>query len=122
MTILLPALAVAFAALCVWLGVRVYNRRDRWAKWTLAAVVVLPVLYIGSSGPMTMLAFRQHVTHMHTFIPDGEERIQATTHTDRGTWFPVAYAPLVWVSNQPGGDPISRYWSLFPVRFANDDK
>jgi hypothetical protein len=33
MTILLPALAIAFAAVCVWLGVRFYNRRERWAKW-----------------------------------------------------------------------------------------
>jgi hypothetical protein len=31
MTILLPALAVAFAAFCVWPAVRVVNRRERWA-------------------------------------------------------------------------------------------
>jgi hypothetical protein len=51
MTILLPALAVAFAAFCVWLGVRIVNRRERWAKWTLAAVIGLPVLYVASFGP-----------------------------------------------------------------------
>ena len=44
-------MAVAFAAFCVWLGVRFYNRRERWAKWTLAGVVVLPVLYVASYGP-----------------------------------------------------------------------
>ena len=37
MTILLPVLAIAFAAVCVWLTVRVVNRRERWAKWMLAA-------------------------------------------------------------------------------------
>jgi hypothetical protein len=51
MTIVLPALAVAFAAFCVWLGVRIVNRRERWAKWTLAAVVGLPALYVVSFGP-----------------------------------------------------------------------
>jgi hypothetical protein len=51
MTIVLPALAVAFAAFCVWLTVRVVNRRERWAKWTLAAVVGLPLLYVLSFGP-----------------------------------------------------------------------
>jgi hypothetical protein len=40
MTIALPALAVAFAAFCVWLAVRIVNRRERWAKWTLAVVLL----------------------------------------------------------------------------------
>jgi hypothetical protein len=51
MSILLPALAVAFAAFCVWLGVRIVNRRERWAKWTLLMSVGLPVLYFLSFGP-----------------------------------------------------------------------
>jgi hypothetical protein len=48
-TILLSTLAVAFAAFCVWLTVRIVNRRERWAKWTLAVVVGLPVLYVARS-------------------------------------------------------------------------
>jgi hypothetical protein len=51
MMIILPALAVAFAAVCVWLGVRVYNRRERWAKSMLALCVGLPMLYVASFGP-----------------------------------------------------------------------
>lgn len=51
MTVLFPTLAVAFAAFCVWLTVRIINRRERWTKWTLAAVVSLPVLYVASFGP-----------------------------------------------------------------------
>jgi hypothetical protein len=51
MTILLPALAVAFAAFCIWLTVRMVNRRERWAKWTLVAMLVLPALYVASFGP-----------------------------------------------------------------------
>ena len=45
-------LGVAFAAFCVWLVVRIVNRRERWAKWTLvAAAVGLLVLYVASLGP-----------------------------------------------------------------------
>ncbi len=45
-----PALAIAFAAFCVWLGVRIVNRRERWAKRT-AAVVALALVYPISFGP-----------------------------------------------------------------------
>lgn len=51
MTLALLIFGVAFAAFCVWLGVRIVNRRERWAEWTLAAVVGLPVLYVASFGP-----------------------------------------------------------------------
>jgi hypothetical protein len=51
MSIVLPALAVAFAAFCVWLGVRIVNRRERWAKWTAVVVVALLVGYPLSFGP-----------------------------------------------------------------------
>ena len=45
MTIVLPALGVAFAAFCVWLGVRIVNRRERWAIRTAVATfaVFLPL-------------------------------------------------------------------------------
>jgi hypothetical protein len=49
---LLLALAVAYGAFCVWLGVRFFNRRERWAERTLAAtILVAPILYIASFGP-----------------------------------------------------------------------
>jgi len=41
-TILLSTLAIAFAVFCVWLAVRIVNRRERRAKWTLAVMVGLP--------------------------------------------------------------------------------
>ena|SRR5579864_1831371 len=53
MIILIAVLAFAFAAIGVWLTVRVINRRERWAKWTLAAVLLgVPVLYLASFGPV----------------------------------------------------------------------
>ena len=48
---LLSALAVAFAAFCVWLTARIVNRRERWAKLTLATTIGLLVLYVASFGP-----------------------------------------------------------------------
>jgi hypothetical protein len=58
MSIVLPALAVAFAAICIWLGVRIFNRRERWAKWILVGVVGLPVLYVASFGPACWISSR----------------------------------------------------------------
>jgi hypothetical protein len=34
-----PAAAVAFSAFCMWLAVRIVNRRERWAIWTLAGLL-----------------------------------------------------------------------------------
>src|SRR5258707_10714891 len=56
MEILIPALAVAFTAFCVWLAVRIVNRKERWAKWTLAVTLSLPILYVVGFGPACWLA------------------------------------------------------------------
>jgi hypothetical protein len=58
MTILLLALAVTFAAFCIWLSVRIVNRRERWAKWALTGLIVLPVLYVASFGPACWISSR----------------------------------------------------------------
>ena len=56
MAIALVVTAVAFAAFCVWLTVRIVNRKERWAKWTLAVIMVgSPVLYALSIGPAAWL-------------------------------------------------------------------
>ena len=58
LTIILSTLAVTFAAFCVWLMVRIVNRRERWAKWTLALAIGPPVLYVGSFGPACWISQR----------------------------------------------------------------
>jgi hypothetical protein len=58
MIILLSTLAIAFAAFSVWLTVRIVNRRERWAKWMLAVVLVVPVLYVASFGPACWMSSR----------------------------------------------------------------
>jgi hypothetical protein len=56
--ILLLSLTAAFGAFCVWLTIRFVNRRERWAKWTLAVTVGLPVLYVASFGPACWISSR----------------------------------------------------------------
>jgi hypothetical protein len=46
----LSIFGIAYAALCVWLTVRIVNRRERWAKW-MAVVVVVAALYVLGFGP-----------------------------------------------------------------------
>jgi len=60
MSVVLPALAVAFAAFCIWLTVRIINRRECLAKRTLATAVGLPVLYIASFGPVCWMTSQAH--------------------------------------------------------------
>jgi hypothetical protein len=59
MTILLPTLAVTVAAFCVWLLVRVINRRERWA----IAVAIL-------SGSAVGLYFLRGVMLAYFGVPD----------------------------------------------------
>jgi hypothetical protein len=51
MALIVSIIGITFAAFCVWLGVRIVNRRERWAKWTLAGVLGLPILNVLSFGP-----------------------------------------------------------------------
>lgn len=58
MSIVLAGLTVAFGAFCVWLAVRIVNRRERWAKRTLTVVVAAPALYVLGFGPTCWLVDR----------------------------------------------------------------
>ena len=49
-------LCMTFGAFCVWLLVRIVNRRERWAKRLGAAVVALLLAYPVSIGPAFVLA------------------------------------------------------------------
>ncbi len=56
-----PVLEVAFVAFCLWLGVRFYNRRERWTKRTLAtALIGAPVLYIAGFGAVCRATSQPH--------------------------------------------------------------
>jgi|SRR5579863_385320 len=95
MTILLPTLAVAFAAFCVWLTVRIVNRKERWAKRTLGLAIDLPDLYLASFGAACWFA---------------EE--SCSTHGDVMCCVPHAYWPVGWMATRGPGfvsNAIRRY-------------
>lgn len=51
MLIVLSTLAIAFAAFCVWLMVRIFNRDQKWVKRALAAtLIMLPLVYVATFG------------------------------------------------------------------------
>jgi|GEM_PF-1100265 len=90
MGIILPSVSAAFAAFCVWLTVRIINRRERWAKWTLAATVGLPVLYVLSFGPACW-----YIAGTSIYIPG------ASIHKPH-PWFGFVYLPIgVFVGQEP---------------------
>ena len=89
MEIILPVLAVAFAAFCVWLGVRIVNRRERWAKWTLAGTIIgVPILYMLGFGPICWLYHSDW---------DLEDDTVALMHQ--------VYSPILWLDEE-GPKPI----------------
>src|SRR5258708_39248575 len=101
-TVVLPGFGVAFAAVCVWLTVRAFNRRERWAKWTLMCVIGMPALYVLSSGPMIWLARKVDAPH---WAFSTLEQI---------------YGPLIWLAMWGGyfGQAFLRYldwWGVFTV-------
>ncbi len=59
MAVALAISGVAFAAFCVWLGVRIVNRRERWAK-NLAAITI-SLAYPLSIGPAYWLMSRAYL-------------------------------------------------------------
>jgi len=58
-TFIIAALAMAFAAFCVWLTVRIVNRRERWAKCTAVLVAIVALVgYPLSFGPACWINLR----------------------------------------------------------------
>jgi len=55
MAIAMMIFGVTFAGFCVWLTVRIVNRRERWAKWMAVGIFVVFGLYPLSAGPGTWI-------------------------------------------------------------------
>ena len=113
MNIALPALIVAFGASCVWLMVRIINRRERWAKRTLTGLILgLPVLYVASFGPVCW------------WLKSSETEGGVVVNIA-----PAAYWPMGWLA-QNGPEPVARainwygtvwvYWIHVPVNPDGD--
>jgi len=99
-------MAVAFAAFCVWLAVRIVNRRERWAKWTLGMTVGLPVLYVASFEPWCWVMSR------YGLVADNTRDLEKTAR------FSLIYQPVLNAWDNCAGTPIGRaidwYANLLP--------
>lgn len=125
MTLLLPTLGVAFAAFCVWLTVRIVNRRERWAKWMAVGLsIVVPfslyaVAYISIvQVDGTFLWWKDEPTTPIALFPDYSGKSYPPTEPplrDQETWerfFAPAHwidrklrpSEWIWVPSPPTGD------------------
>src|SRR6185312_12156154 len=88
MTLALSIFAVAFASLCVWLALRIVNRRERWAKWTLAVIVTAtPFVYLLGVGPAQWLISREMLSD--------DSRVQVLEfYSPLDSFYGIAPAPL----------------------------
>lgn len=85
MAVIFPGLVVAFAAFALWLGVRIFNRRERWAKRTAIAVLVgSPLLYVLSFGPAVWLS--------------GRGFFFGTSMDGRRMFIDSFYTPILWTA------------------------
>lgn len=118
-TNVITVLGVSFAAFYVWLSARIVNQKDARAKRaTIWLVVVLPPLYVLSSGPLIPLAYYKSRVLVpkeahKAFEEDGhyQEEIMVVVHG----WWPATYAPLKWIAQRSWGAPLRWYWELFPI-------
>lgn len=113
MTILLPTLGVGLASFCVWLGVRIVNRRERWARRTAVLIVVL-AMYPLSFGPACLLCERGVLGQEAAWL--AYRPIAWTFSNGHG---PVRHAILVYANLW--GDERRVYFSLGPL-FEPDSK
>jgi len=114
MTILLPAFGLVFATLCIWLGVRICNRRERWAEWTLAAIIGVPTLYIVSIGPACWASSRFGGEVLVSLIY--QPAIEASTIVSPGIIMDYCHfgASPAWVWESRSQDGRSKWkWKLF---------
>jgi hypothetical protein len=87
MDLALSTFGISFAAFCVWLTVRIANRGERWAKWTLAAVLILA--YPVSFGPACWISSPVRIT----LLPGDPPNLKPVFSTA-----PKCYWPIGWLA------------------------
>src|SRR5882724_1429878 len=116
MTVILSASGVAIAAFCVWLPVRAINRHERWATWTAAALIGVPVLYLLGFGPACWWFSEKERPPASRF---GDAIIYTYgRHGGSDRQAPYVYWPLGWLAYH-GPDPVAsvlRHYATLRVR------
>jgi hypothetical protein len=116
-----------------------HRRKPGRRRRFVIAGMVLMLLYVASSGP---LQFSHARIQTATFDEDSHGRWSDGSSADalaqngqgedlrgvqldvamveRAAWWPTVYSPLLWMCRHSWGTWLSHYWSLFPVRDANE--
>jgi hypothetical protein len=87
------------------------QRKSVW-PWIASLLIGVPILYVVSSGPMQTVAFRNRITKFQ----EDPDHVTMRSYVDIGAFWPKAFAPLIWASEQSWGEPLNWYWGVFPVR------
>jgi hypothetical protein len=61
MLIVIPALGAALATFCIWLTVRVINRKERWATRAIILLAGMPLTYALSLPPAAWLVNKRAI-------------------------------------------------------------
>jgi hypothetical protein len=110
MAVVLAIFGVAFAAFCVWLTVRIVDRRERWAKHTAVCLAVLIVIYLGSCGPALYLCSVAVISNDEFERGYGPMLFMAVKHPRIGDGI-VAYAAL-WGARDAAEELIVEHWMM----------
>lgn len=112
------SVAVTFMAVFVWLAVRAINRRERWAKRSLAAMFSMPVLYLASWPAMDWL-------DSHGLVPDAMMSMIAIVYYPAGMTVNSDAAPgwmrdgMIWYLGLWGRDlPMTIILPTLGIAFA----
>jgi len=73
---------LVFIAFCIWLTVRIINRREKWARRTVGVLLAMPVLYFLTFGPACWWFYdrpysrsKEPIMHLGGLNPDCAPRI-----------------------------------------------
>jgi hypothetical protein len=59
MALILLIVGIAFESTCLWLSVRIFNKREPFTQLALAIAIGLPVAYILAEGPLGWVIYHQ---------------------------------------------------------------
>ena len=108
-SVVLPPMGAAFAAFAVWLGARIVNRRERWAKHTAVWLSVAIISYLVSFGPASYLCSVEVISMAQFDRGYGPMLLMAAKHPRTIGDGIEAYAAL-WGGRDAAQEAITERW------------
>lgn len=105
---MLAFLAVGLPTFCIWLVVRIVNRRERWAKWTMGALIAGSVLYVASFG-LAVHTLRSGWISERAFFVLYDSAVSFVMHCPS-----ELRTPIFWVWTECGASDIELFFLLHP--------